>query len=389
MGDAAPPRRGACHDQQEESSMRIVHLTAAAISVIILAAPALAQEKVVNVYNWSDYIDPQVLEDFTKETGIKVVYDTMDSNEVLETKLLAGKTGYDVVVPTGSFLQRQIKAGIYLPLDKSKLPNLQYAWDKVFNKLAVYDPGNKYAVNYMWGTTGIGYNATKAKERMGDQPMNTWEVIFKPENISKFQDCGIHMLDAPEELLPAALDYLELSPDSKDPKDIQKAGELLQTIRPYIKKFHSSEYVNALANGDICLVVGWSGDVFQAKNRAVEAHAKSPDKALVDVEYVIPKEGALMWFDSMAIPKDAAHVDEAYAFINYMMRPDVAAKNSNFVSYANGNIASQAKINDAVKGNPEIYPDEAMMAKLYTVTSYDPKVQRVVTRVWTKFKTGQ
>jgi putrescine transport system substrate-binding protein len=354
-----------------------------------LALPAGAQEKVVNVYNWSDYIDPQVLEEFTKETGIKVVYDTMDSNEVLETKLLAGKTGYDVVVPSGSFLQRQIKAGIYQPLDKSKIPNLQHAWPEVTQRLAVYDPGNEHAVNYMWGTTGIGYNVAKAKERLGDQPINTWDVIFKPELISKFKDCGIYMLDAPEELLPATLNYIGLDPNSKNPKDIEKAGELLATIRPNVQKFHSSEYINALANGDICLVVGWSGDVFQAKNRAAEAHEKSPDKPLVEIDYVIPKEGTLMWFDNMAIPKDAEHVEEAHAFINYMMKPEVAAKNSNFVSYANGNLKSQEMITAEIKENPSIYPDEATLAKLFTVTTYEPKVQRVVTRVWTRFKTGQ
>ena len=369
--------------------MRKAYLLSAAVAAALAVSPAMAQTKVVNVYNWSDYIDPSVLEDFTKETGIKVVYDTMDSNEVLETKLLAGKTGYDVVVPTGSFLQRQIKAGVYQPLDKAKIPNLQYAWDKVFTKLAVYDPGNSHAVNYMWGTTGIGYNVDKAKARMGDAPMNTWDVVFKPELISKFADCGIYVLDAPEELIPAALKYSGLDPDSKDPKDIEKAGALLGTIRKYVKKFNSSEYINALANGDICLVVGWSGDVFQAKNRAAEAHQKSPDKPLVDIDYVIPKEGTLMWFDSWAIPKDAEHVDEAHIFINYMMRPEVAAKNSNFVSYANGNLASQEKIDDSVKKNPAIYPDEAMLARLFTVTAYPAKVQRVVTRIWTKFKTGQ
>ena len=371
------------------ASMLVAGPLLAAGLALMPALPAAAQDKVVNVYNWSDYIDPQVLEEFTKETGIKVVYDTMDSNEVLETKLLAGKTGYDVVVPTGSFLQRQIKAGVYQPLDKAKLPNLQYAWDKVTSRLAVYDPGNTYAVNYMWGTTGIGFNVAKAKERLGDQPIDTWDVIFKPELISKFKDCGIYILDAPEELLPAAMNYLKLDPNSKDPKDIEKAGALLDTIRPNVKKFHSSEYINALANGDICLVVGWSGDVFQAKNRAVEAHEKTPDTPLVDIDYVIPKEGTLMWFDNMAIPKDAEHVDEALAFINYMMKPEVAAKNSNFVSYANGNLKSQETISAEIKENPSIYPDEVMMGKLFTVTTYEPKIQRIVTRVWTRFKTGQ
>jgi putrescine transport system substrate-binding protein len=369
--------------------MRFARIMAAAATTIALVAPAMAQDKVVNVYNWSDYIDPQVLEDFTKDTGIKVVYDTMDSNEVLETKLLAGKTGYDVVVPTGPYLMRQIKAGVYQPLDKSKIPNLQYKWDFVFDKLATYDPGNKYAVNYMWGTTGVGYNVGKLKERLGDQPIDTWDIIFKPELISKLKDCGIYVLDAPDEIIPMALNYLKIDPNSHNPKDIEKAGELLQTIRPYITKFHSSEYINALANGDICLAVGWSGDVFQAKNRAKEAHEKTPDKPLVEVNYVIPKEGAYMWFDNMAIPKDAEHVEEAHAFINYMMKPEVAAKNSNFVSYANGNLKSQELIDETIKSNPAIFPDEATMAKLYTLTPLEPKVQRVATRIWTKFKTGQ
>jgi len=364
-------------------------LSAAPLLAAAVSFSAQAQEKVVNVYNWSDYIDPATLEAFTKETGIKVVYDTMDSNEVLETKLLAGQTGYDVVVPTGSFLQRQIKADIYLPLDKAKVPNLKYAWEKVYTKLAVYDPDNAHAVNYMWGTTGIGYNVEKAKARMGDQPMNTWDIIFKPENLAKFADCGVYFLDSPEEIVPAALKYLGLDPDSKNPGDLEKAGVLLASIRPSIKKFHSSEYINALANGDICLVVGWSGDVLQAKNRAVEAHTKSPDKPLVDIDYVIPKEGALMWFDSFAIPKDAAHVPEALAFIDFMERPEIAAQNSNFVSYANGNLESQKTITPEILKNPSIYPTEDVMSRLFTVTAYDTKVQRVLTRIWTKFKTGQ
>jgi putrescine transport system substrate-binding protein len=369
--------------------MRFAGLMVATTALVAWAVPALAQDKVVNVYNWSDYIDPAMLEQFTKDTGIKVVYDTMDSNEVLETKLLAGKTGYDVVVPTNQFLMRQIKAGIYQPLDKSKLPNLQYDWPFVFDKLAVYDPGNQYAVNYMWGTTGIGYNVDKIKQRNDGKEIDSWDYIFKPELLAKFKDCGVYMLDTPEELVPAALKYLGFDPDSKDVKQIQKAGELLDSIRPSIRKLHSSEYINALANGDICLAVGWSGDVLQAKTRAAEAHEKSPDKPLVDIAYSIPKEGALMWFDSMAIPKDAEHVDNALTFINYMMKPEVAAKNSNFVSYANGNLKSQDLIDDTVKGNPSIYPPEDELKKLYTVTPYDPKTQRIVTRVWTKFKTGQ
>ncbi len=355
---------------------------------VALTGPAFAQEKVVNVFNWSDYIDPTVLEDFTKETGIKVRYDVFDSNEVLETKLLAGKTGYDVVVPSGSFLQRQIKAGIFMPLDKSKIPNLQYAWPEVTDRLAVYDPGNAHAVNYMWGTTGIGYNVDKVKERLGDVPLNTWDVVFKPENISKLKDCGVYMLDGPEEIIPSAMKYLGLDPDSKKPEDIQKAGDLLMTIRPYIKKFDSSGYINALARGDICLAVGWSGDVFQAKTRAEEA-AKKTKKPPVKVGYQIPKEGALMWFDNFAIPKDAKHVDEALTFINYMMRPEVAAKNSNYISYANGNLASQKFIDKEILDNPSIYPDKDTFSRLFIVTTNEPAVQRVITKTWNTFKRGK
>jgi putrescine transport system substrate-binding protein len=361
----------------------------AAILTLALGSNLFASDRVVNLLNWSDYFAPSVLEDFTKETGIKVVYDTMDSNEELETKLLAGKTGYDVVVPNGPFLQREIKAGVYRPLDKSKLPNLQYAWPFIFDKLAVYDPGNAYAVNYMWGTTGVGYNVAKAKERLGDTPIDSWDVIFKPEMISKFKDCGVYMLDSADDGIPAALNYLHLNPNSKEPADIEKAGVLLETIRPYLSKFASAAILNALSDGDICLAVDWSGDVIAAKNRAIEAHQKSPDKPLVDVAYVVPKEGAEIGIDNFAIPKDAAHVDEALAFIDYLMKPDVAAKNSNYLFYANGNLRSQELLDSSVRDDKSIYPDGSMRVKLYTITSYDPKVQQVVTRVWTKFKTGQ
>ncbi|MFG1181786.1 polyamine ABC transporter substrate-binding protein [Xanthobacter sp. V7C-4] len=352
------------------------------------AGAASAQDKVLNVFNWSDYIDPTVLEDFTKETGIKVRYDVFDSNEVLETKLLAGKTGYDVVVPSGSFLQRQIKAGIFLTLDKSKIPNLQYAWPEVTKRLAVYDPDNAHAVNYMWGTTGIGYNVDKVKERLGDIPMNTWDIVFKPEILSKLKDCGVYFLDGPEEVIPSAMKYLGLDPNSKNTDDIAKAGELLMSVRPYIKKFDSSGYINALARGDICLAVGWSGDVFQAKTRAAEA-AKKTKKPPVNVAYVIPKQGALMWFDNFAIPKDAKNIDNALVFINYMMRPEVAAKNSNFISYANGNLESQKFIDKDILNNPSIYPDKETFERLFIVTTNEPPVQRVITKTWNSFKRGK
>jgi putrescine transport system substrate-binding protein len=348
----------------------------------ILSVHAFAQEKVVNVYNWSDYIDEEILSDFQKETGIKVVYDVYDSNEILETKLLAGGTGYDVVVPSGEFLGRQIEAGVFQKLDKSKLPNLENAWDRIQQRVEKYDPGSEHSVNYMWGTTGIGYNKQMIEERMPDAPVDRWAMVFDPEIVSKFADCGVHLLDAPAEIVPAALNYLGLDPDSRDPADIAKAEELLLSIRPYVQKFHSSEYINALANGDICLAVGYSGDVLQARDRAAEAEQG------VEIAYSIPKEGALMWFDQMAIPADAPHPEEAHAFINYILRPEVAAKASNYVYYANGNKASQPLLNPDVINDPAIYPDEATVEKLYTKLPYDPRTQRLITRAWTKVKTG-
>lgn len=367
---------------------RLLTTIAAGLLSALAIAPASAQEKVVNVYNWSDYIDESVLEEFTKETGIKVRYDVFDSNEVLETKLLGGKTGYDVVVPTGSFLQRQIQAGVFLKLDKSKLPNLQYQWPAISERLAVYDPGNEYAVNYMWGTTGIGLNVDKVKERLGDTPLNSWDIVFKPEILGKLKDCGVYMLDGPEEIIPTALRYLGKDPNSKDPKDIEEAGKLLAPIRKSIKKFDSSGYINALAGGDICLATGWSGDVFQAKARAEEA-AEKTGKPPVNIEYIIPKEGALMWFDNFAIPKDAPHPEEALAFINFMMKPEIAAKNANYISYASGSEGAQKFIDKAILDNPAIYPDKETQAKLFTVTTYPQKVQRVVTRTWSDFKRGK
>jgi putrescine transport system substrate-binding protein len=356
-------------------------LSAAALAFLPLSAGA--QEKVVNVYNWSDYVGEGVLEDFTKETGIKVVYDVYDSMEMLETKVLAGGSGYDIIVPTDRNLARMIQAGVVQKLDKSRLPNLQHQWDVIAKRLATYDPGNEHATNYMWGTTGIGYNVDKIKERMPDAPVDSWDMVFKPEVVSKFADCGVQVLDSADDMIPAALNYLGLNPDSKDPAELAQAGELLKSIRPHIQKFHSSEYINALANGDICLAVGYSGDVLQARDRAAEAGNG------VNIAYSIPKEGALIWLDSFAIPADAPHPEEAHAFIDFMLRPEIAARNSNFVNYANGNQASRALLDESVRSDPAIYPDEATMEKLYTTTPNDPRVQREVTRIWTEVKTGQ
>ena len=358
-----------------------------AIALLIVAGPLAAQptkERTVNVYNWSDYIDPTVLEDFTKQTGIKVKYDTFDSNDMLETKLLAGRTGYDVVVPTAYFLERQIKAGVFQKLDKSKLPNLSNAWDEISKRLAAYDPGNQYAVNYMWGTTGIGFNVKKARDVLGaDGKIDSWDVMFKPEVLAKFKDCGVHVLDAADDVFAAALAYLKLNPNTREQADLEKAADLLTKIRPSVRKFHSSEYLNALASGEICLVLGYSGDIKQAQKRAAEA------KNGVEIGYAIPKEGAQLWFDNLAIPKDAKNVADAHALIDFLLRPEVAAKNSNFISYANGNAASRALIDKAILEDKTIYPDEATMKTFYTIQSHDQKTQRLMNRLWTKIKTGR
>jgi putrescine transport system substrate-binding protein len=344
---------------------------------------AVAQQRVVNVYNWSDYIDPKVLEEFTQETGIKVVYDTYDNNEIVETKLLAGKSGYDIVVPSGPFLQRLITAKVFQKLDKSKLTNLSNMWPEIQQRLAVFDPGNQYAVNYMWGTTGIGINVQKVRQLLGDIPLNTWDLVMRPDFASKLKACGIYMLDSPEDLFPGVLSYLGLNPDSKRNDDLQKAGDALFRTRGNIQKYHSSEYINALANGDICMAVGYSGDVIQAKKRAEEARNG------VEIQYIIPREGALMWFDNFAIPADAKNVAEAHEFINFMMRPKVAAANTNFVSYASANLAAKQFVDPGILKDTGIYPDDATFKRLFTNTAYDERSQRTITRLWTKVKTGR
>ncbi|MFK0384893.1 MULTISPECIES: polyamine ABC transporter substrate-binding protein [Rhizobium/Agrobacterium group] len=361
---------------------RSLRMTLAMTSALVAAGSAMAQEKVVHVYNWSDYIDESILTDFTKETGIKVVYDVFDSNELVETKLLAGSSGYDVVVPTAPFLARQITAGVFQKLDKSKLPNLKNMWPEVSERLAKYDPGNEYAVNYMWGTTGIGYNVAKVKAALGDVPVDSWDILFKPENAEKLKSCGINILDASDETFAIAMNYLGKNPDSKETADLEAGGEVYMKIRPNVKTFNSSAYIDELANGDSCITIGWSGDILQAKSRAEEA------KNGVEVNYVIPKEGTYMWFDNLAIPADAKNVDEAHAFINYLMKPEVIAKASNYVQYANGNLASQPLMDESVSKNPSVYPDEATMKKLFTISPYGPKEQRVLNRVWTQIKTG-
>ncbi|HLK82111.1 MAG TPA: polyamine ABC transporter substrate-binding protein [Xanthobacteraceae bacterium] len=361
----------------------------AALAVLAAAFTGVAnaqaqRERVVNVYNWSDYIEPTVLDAFTRETGIRVRYDTFDSNDTLETKLLAGKSGYDVVVPTAYFLERQIKAGVFQKLDKTKLPHLGAVWPAIAKHLAAHDPGNQYAVNYMWGTVGIGYNVKKAREILGaGGEIDSWSTVFGQGELAKFKDCGVHMLDSADDILPAALHFLGRDPNSTDPGDLERAADLVAKVRPAVRKFHSSEYLNALASGEICLVVGWSGDVKQAQKRAAEA------KNGVEIGYAVPKEGAQMFFDNLAIPKDARNVAEAHAFIDYMLRPEVAAKNTNFLSYANGNLASQSLIDPAILNDRTIYPDEATMARLYTIKAHDSRTTRLMNRLWTRIKTGR
>lgn len=348
----------------------------------VVGGAALAQGE-VRVLNWSDYIDPKIIDEFTAETKIKVIYDTFDTNEIVEAKLLAGKSGYDIVVPTATFLSRQIKAGVFQPLDKSKIPNLSNMWPEVQKRVATYDPGNTYSVNYMWGTTGIGYNVAKVKERMGDAPLDSWKLVYDPAIAKRFADCGIHVLDSAEDLLPSVLRYLGKDPDSKNAADFEAAGAHLAKIRPYIRKFHSSEYINALANGDICIAVGYSGDIKQAASRAEEAGKG------IDIRYAIPKEGAQMWFDQMAIPADAPNAANAHAFIDFMMRPEMIARASNVVAYANGNLASQKHVDPAILNDPSVYPSAEVLSRLFTVTSPDQRLQRTITRTWTRVKTGR
>jgi putrescine transport system substrate-binding protein len=345
-------------------------------------APA-AEEKVLNVYNWSDYIAEDTIANFEQQTGIKVNYDVFDSNEVLETKLLAGKTGYDVVVPSASFLERQIKAGVFMTLDKSKLPNLANMDPEIMQRVALHDPGNEHAVPYLWGTTGIGYNPEKVKAALGVDTIDSWSVIFDPENAKKLKDCGLVMLDAPVEVFDSALIYLGKDPNSESEEDLNAARDLMMAVRPYVRYFHSSQYINDLANGEICVALGWSGDILQAQARGAEA--ENP----VEVAYAIPKEGAIVWFDMLAIPADAPHPGNAHQFINYLMEPAVIAAISDYVAYANGNAASFDLVDEAVRTDPSVYPTPEVKAKLYPSLAESQDYSRLSNRAWTTVRTGQ
>lgn len=349
------------------------------------AAPAVDTdaEKVLNVYNWSDYIEPSLIEQFEKETGIKVNYEVMDNNDLLDTKLRAGRTGYDVVVPSASYLANQIKSNIYQKLDRTKLKNWGNLDPVILKKLEAFDPGNQYAVNYMWGTSGVAYNEEKIKEIDPNAPVNSFAMFYDPNEIKKFAKCGVSILDAPGEVVGTVLMYLGKDANSENPDDLKAAEKVLTAIRPYIRKIDSSAYIDNLANGEWCLVLGWSGDVLQAASRAEEA--KKP----FHVKYHIPKEGAVQFFDNLAIPADAAHVKNAHLFIDFLNRPEVAAKNSNFISYANGNSASLPMIDAAVKGNPDVYPPPELAAKLVPDLPESAEFTKQLTRVWQRFKTGK
>lgn len=354
-----------------------------AIAALAFAAAPTHAEQVLNVANWSDYIDQKALEEFTKETGIRVVYDTYDSNELLETRLLAGGAGYDIVVPSATFLQRQIKAGVYQKLNKSQLPNLKGIAPEIASRQAAYDPGDEYSVVYMWFTTGIAYNVKKIRDRLGDQPLDTWDVVFKPEIMKKIADCGVYFLDSPEDILAIAAKYLGMPPDLKDAASIKKAADVVANVRRYVRKFHSSEYINALANGDICLAIGWAGDSFQARNRAREAGSD------VEIEYVVPREGTMLSMDTLAIPKDAQHVAEAHKFIDYLLRPDIAARDTMVTNFANPVPASKERLPKSILDNKGVYPDEVTMRKLFTVSAKEPDVQKMITREWSRVKLGR
>jgi putrescine transport system substrate-binding protein len=339
--------------------------------------------KVLNLYIWSDYLAPNTLSDFEKQTGIKVRVAYFDTNETLETKLLAGSSGYDIVVPTASYFERQIKAGVYQTLDKSKLPNLKNMDPQLMARVAQHDPDNAHGVIYTWGTNGIGYNEKMVREVMPDAPLDSWRLVFDPAVASKVAKCGISVLDSPAEMMRAVLNYLGRDPNSQKPEDLAVAEATLLKIRPYIRNINSSEYIEALANGDLCVAVGYNGDVLQARDRAREANKG------IDIKYMVPKEGSILWFDMLAIPKDAPDPESAYAYMNYIMSPQVIADISDYKRYANANAAAQPLVEAAVRNDPSIYPPPELRTKLAVQLADSPEQTRAITRVWQKFKTGQ
>lgn len=362
-------------------------LAVAMATVAVLGLGACEGEKAksdtLKIYNWSDYIDPKLLEEFTAETGYKVVYDTFDSNEVLETKVLTGGTGYDIVAPSNHNLPRYITAKAIQPLDFAKLPNRKNLWPDLMARLEPFDPGAKYNVPYMWGTMGVGYNKAEVAKRLPGVALDSWSVVFDPKNLARLKDCGVYFLDASEDMYAVALHYLGKDPNSKNPADYEAATQLLLKLRPYVRKFHSSEYIEALANGDACVVIGYSGDILQARDRAEEA------KKNVEVGYFIPKEGSQVWFDVFTIPADAPNPEAAYKFLDFMMRPEIIARASNSTNYANANLPATQLVKAEVRDDPNVYPTPEVFQRLFVTTTKDQDLVKVVNREWTKVTTGQ
>jgi len=354
------------------------------LSLLLLTSPLYAKDRVVNIYNWSDYIAPDTISKFEKQTGIKVVYDLFDSNEMVEAKLLAGNSGYDIVVPSNAFLAKQIKVGLYQKLDRNKLPNWKNLNPLLMKALEISDPGNQYAIPYLWGTVGIAYNVDKVKAELGeDAPTDSWELIFNEKYMKKLKACGVTFLDSPTEILPIAIKYLGGDPTTTDLAEFKKAQDLFLKIRPYIAYFHSSKYITDLANGNVCVSIGYSGDLQQAKTLAIES------KNGVNIHYNIPKEGAGSFFDMMAIPKDAPHPDEAHAFINFVMQPDIIAEITDYIQFPNANLKATPLVSEEIRNDPGIYPTENIQQKLYTFPLLPFAVQRTVINSWARIKASK
>ncbi|MBL8331950.1 MAG: polyamine ABC transporter substrate-binding protein [Rubrivivax sp.] len=359
-------------------------LAAAALALGALTAGAQEEEKVLNIYNWSDYIAEDTIRNFEKETGIKVRYDNFDNNEILHAKLVAGKTGYDIVIPSSHWAKLQIDGQLLRKLDKSQLPNLKNLDPSVQKQLAVMDPGNEYMVNWLWGFTTVGINVDKVKAALGGTPMpdNAWDLVFKPEYISKLRSCGVSFLDSSSEIVPAALHYLGKPSFSKNPSDYGAAAALLKSVRPFITLFSSSGYINDMANGSICLALGWSGDINIARQRAIDG------KTGQNIQALLPKTGGLLFFDVMVIPADAPRPGNAHKFINYILRGDVHAGLTNKVFYANPNIESKKFVKPEVAANPTVFLPPAELAKMVPPDSLNNDLRRLMTRTYTSFKTG-
>ena len=346
------------------------------------ASPNADGEKVLNIYSWADYIAPETAGNFEKETGIKVHYDTYDNNEVLETKLLTGHTNYDVVDPTETFFDRQRNAGVYLKLDKAELPNLVNTDPEIMRRMAVHDPGNLYAVPYMWSTTGLGYNVDLVRARLGAKVPDSWALLFDPANAAKLQDCGITIIDSPMDVFSSAMIYLGRDPNRLDPEDVAAASEVLRKIRPFIRYIDPAQYIPDLVSGGACLSLGWSGDVEQARSRAKESNTR------VNLAYLVPREGALITVDMMGIPADAPHPHNAELWLNYLLRPDVIAGITNYIKYPNGNAASLPLVRADIRQDESVYPNAATRARLITAKAAPAEYSRLITREWTRFRTG-